>query len=114
MKDLLPLAEKIGAALKQRKETVAIAESSSGGLIAASLLSVPGASAAFLGVVVYTRESIRNCSASQRKPSKGCVELRNRPRQDPRAITQTLRRNIVKILRFAAHLRRQSQRTRAF
>jgi len=60
MKDLLPLAEKIGASLKQRKETIAIAESSAGGLIAASLLSVPGASAYFLGsVVVYTRKSMQ-------------------------------------------------------
>jgi PncC family amidohydrolase len=60
MKDLLPIAEKIGALLKQRKETIAIAESSSGGLIAASLLSVPGASAYFLGgVVVYTRKSMQ-------------------------------------------------------
>ncbi len=60
MKDLLPLAEKIGALLKQRKETIAIAESSSGGLIAASLLSVAGASAYFLGgAVVYTRKSMQ-------------------------------------------------------
>jgi nicotinamide-nucleotide amidase len=60
MKDLLPLAEKIGASLKQRKETVAVAESSAGGLIAAALLSVPGASAYYLGgVVVYTRKSMQ-------------------------------------------------------
>lgn len=60
MKDLLPLAEKIGASLKQRKETIAIAESSAGGLIAASLLSVAGASGYFLGgVVVYTRKSMQ-------------------------------------------------------
>jgi PncC family amidohydrolase len=55
MQDLLPVAEKLGALLKQRKETIAIAESSAGGLIAASLLAVPGASAYFLGgAVVYT------------------------------------------------------------
>ena len=42
--------------LKQRGATVAVAESSAGGLIAAALLSVPGASAYFLGgAVVYTR-----------------------------------------------------------
>ena len=41
MQILLPAAEKVGEALKQRGETVAVAESSSGGLIAASLLSVP-------------------------------------------------------------------------
>ena len=56
MQDLLPLAEKIGARLKARKETVAIAESSTGGLISAALLSVPGASVYFMGgSVIYTR-----------------------------------------------------------
>ena len=49
------LAAELGQALKDRKQTVAVAESSSGGLIAAALLSVPGASAYFLGgAVVYT------------------------------------------------------------
>ncbi len=48
----------IAALLKSRRETVAVAESSAGGLIAASLLAVPGASAYFLGgAVIYTRES---------------------------------------------------------
>tara|TARA_B100000959_G_scaffold239524_1_gene260181 strand:+ start:1012 stop:1506 length:495 start_codon:yes stop_codon:yes gene_type:complete len=46
------------ALLKSRRETIAIAESSTGGLIAASLLAVPGASSYFLGgAVIYTRES---------------------------------------------------------
>ena len=39
------LAAELGELLKARKETVAVAESSSGGLISAALLSVPGASA---------------------------------------------------------------------
>ncbi len=60
MQDLLPLAERIAERLKARKETVAIAESSSGGLISAALLAVPGASAYFLGgAVVYTRDARR-------------------------------------------------------
>lgn len=55
MKELLPLAERVGEKLKARKETIAIAESSSGGLLSAALLSVPGASAYFYGgAVVYT------------------------------------------------------------
>ncbi len=41
--------------LKARKETIAVAESSTGGLISASLLAVPGASAYYLGgTVIYT------------------------------------------------------------
>ncbi len=55
MQDLLPIAATLGALLKARGETIAVAESSAGGLIAASLLAVPGASAYFLGgTVVYT------------------------------------------------------------
>jgi PncC family amidohydrolase len=58
MQGLLPLAEKLGARLKARGETIAVAESSVGGLISAALLAVPGASAYFLGgAVVYTRQS---------------------------------------------------------
>jgi PncC family amidohydrolase len=55
MQTLLPLAEKIGARLKQRGETIAIAESSTGGLLSAALLSVAGASVYFRGgSVIYT------------------------------------------------------------
>ena len=56
LKALLPLAQTIAPRLIARRETIAVAESSTGGLIAAALLSVPGASAYFLGgAVVYTK-----------------------------------------------------------
>ncbi len=52
------LVEKIAGVLIERRETIAIAESSTGGLIAAALLSMPGASAYFVGgAVVYTKAS---------------------------------------------------------
>src|SRR5271167_1310178 len=58
MQSLLPLAEKLGARLKARGETVSVAESSTAGLISAALLAVPGASSYYLGgAVVYTRQS---------------------------------------------------------
>lgn len=60
MEALTSLASELGARLKVRGETVAIAESSSGGLISAALLAVPGASAYFIGGgVIYTREARR-------------------------------------------------------
>jgi nicotinamide-nucleotide amidase len=58
MKELVPLAETIAQRLIARREIIAVAESSTGGLIAAALLAVPGASAYFLGgAVVYTKSS---------------------------------------------------------
>lgn len=52
---LMPLAERLAERLKAKEQTLAVAESSSGGLISAALLAVPGASAYFLGgAVVYT------------------------------------------------------------
>jgi PncC family amidohydrolase len=58
MQSLLPLADKIAARLKARGETIAVAESSTGGLISAALLATPGASAYFLGgSVIYTRQA---------------------------------------------------------
>ncbi len=64
MQHLIDLAHKIADRLKARGETVAVAESSAGGLIAAALLAVPGASAYFLGgAVVYTRQARRGLLA---------------------------------------------------
>lgn len=58
MQTLLPIATEIAEILKARKETIAIAESSTGGLISAALLSVPGASAYYLGgSIIYTRQA---------------------------------------------------------
>ena len=74
MKQLVPLAETIAARLIARKETIAAAESSTGGLIAAALLSVPGASAYFLGgAVVYTKSARVALSASPTRIWRGCA-----------------------------------------
>src|SRR6476660_9279934 len=60
MKELVAIAENIAARLIERRQTIAVAESSTGGLISAALLAVPGASAYFLGsAVVYTRDARR-------------------------------------------------------
>jgi PncC family amidohydrolase len=53
---LTALAERAARELRARHETIAVAESSCGGLISASLLSIPGASAYYVGgTVTYTR-----------------------------------------------------------
>jgi nicotinamide-nucleotide amidase len=53
---LTALAESVARKLMERHETIAVAESSCGGLISASLLSIPGASAYYVGgTVTYTR-----------------------------------------------------------
>jgi len=58
MDAMAELAAKVAQRLKERRETIAIGESSTGGLISAALLAVPGASAYFLGgAVVYTHRA---------------------------------------------------------
>jgi nicotinamide-nucleotide amidase len=53
-------AHRISTILRERGDTVAVAEGSAGGLISAALLSVPGASAYYLGgAVVYTAAASR-------------------------------------------------------
>ena len=55
MQSLTDLGNAVGALLKERKQTLAVAESSAGGLINAALVAVPGASAYYLGgAIVYT------------------------------------------------------------
>ena len=58
MPTLASMAEAVGALLQARGETIAVSESSTGGLIAAALLAVPGASAYFIGGgVLYTHQA---------------------------------------------------------
>ena len=56
MESLATLGTAVGMLLKVRRETLAVAESSAGGLINAALVAVPGASAYYLGgAIVYTQ-----------------------------------------------------------
>lgn len=64
MQSLMPIAAEVGALLKQRGETIVVAESSAGGLISAALLAVPGASAYYLGGgVIYTKQARKALAA---------------------------------------------------
>ena len=58
MESLTALGSAVGTLLKDRRQTLAVAESSAGGLINAALVVVPGASAYYLGgAIVYTLAS---------------------------------------------------------
>lgn len=58
MADLTTLGRSVGELLRERGHTVAVAESSTGGLVSAALLALPGASAWFVGGgVIYTRQA---------------------------------------------------------
>ncbi len=78
MERLLPLAEKAAALLKARNQTIAVAESSAGGLINASLLALPGASAYCKGgMVMYTRDALlglRDVTPEMLKAVRGGTE----------------------------------------
>jgi PncC family amidohydrolase len=59
-------ARQIGDVLRERRETVAVAEGSAGGLVSAALLSVPGASAYYVGgTVIYTVAASRAWMAGE-------------------------------------------------
>lgn len=59
-RDLLLMGTRAGELLKARGEKIAIGETSAGGLVSASLLAVPGASAYFAGgAITYSARSIR-------------------------------------------------------
>ncbi len=75
MNDLSSMASTVGGLLKARGQTVAVAESSAGGLISAALLAVPGASAYFLGgSVIYTQAARR---ALLRVPDEAMAGMRS-------------------------------------
>jgi len=72
MERLFPLAESVGAKLLARGETVAISESSSGGLISAALLAVPGASRFYRGAgIIYTPQAFKGLMMMQREDLQG-------------------------------------------
>jgi PncC family amidohydrolase len=60
MHALAPIAAAAAALLVQSRQTLAVSESSAGGLISAALLAIPGASAYFQGGgVIYTQNARR-------------------------------------------------------
>ena len=87
-----PIAQALAERLKARSETVAVAESSSGGLVSAALLAVPGASAYFVGgSVVYTGKARMSLLGLRREDVAGV-----RSSSEPYALilARTVRENL--------------------
>jgi len=78
MESLTALGGTVGALLTERRQTLAIAESSAGGLINAALVAVPGASAYYLGgCVIYTaagREALVGISPADMQGMRSASE----------------------------------------
>ena len=92
MPELESMAASVGALLKERQENLAVCESACGGVISAALVSVPGASAYFLGgAVSYTNESRRRLLRIPESAMEGI-----RPSSEPYALlnARTIRETI--------------------
>ena len=79
MASLTELGAAVGARLMERGQTLAVAESSAGGVINAALVAVPGASAYYVGgCVIYTaagREALLGISAQDMAGMRSASEL---------------------------------------
>ena len=75
---LAALADRAAAALKARKQTIAVADGATGGLVSAGLLTVPGATAFYLGGgVIYSfkgRDILLDLDAAELKGMKSVTE----------------------------------------
>ena len=90
MRELVSIAERIAERLVARKQTIAVAESSTGGLISAALLAVPGASAYFKGsAVVYTRDARRLLTDI---PDEAMNQIRSASEAYARLLAEQIRR----------------------
>jgi len=76
--ELSALGAAVGALLKERGQTIAVSESSAGGLINATLVAVPGASGFYLGgAIIYTkagRESLMGIGPQEMKGLRSASE----------------------------------------
>ena len=77
--DLLTrMAGEIGQLLKEKGQTVAVSETSAGGLVSSALLAVPGASAYYMGGgVLYTYDSRSILLGLPEDAFEGCGRARS-------------------------------------
>ena len=92
MDRLIPLAKEIGDKLIARGETVGVSESSSGGLISAALLAVPGASRYYRGGgVIYAPNAFRGLMGLSRDDIEG---MRSSTEPYARLLATTMREKL--------------------
>src|SRR3989441_138171 len=92
MQSLSTLGSAVGHLLKERRQTLAVAESSAGGLINAALVAVPGASAYYLGGgIIYTGASR---SALLGIAAQDMANLRSASEPYARLLAQRVRSNL--------------------
>lgn len=92
MTSLQALAAQVAARLQERKQTIAVAESSAGGLINAALVAVPGASAYYLGgEIIYTAAAREQVLRITREEMKG---LRSASEPYARLVAQRVREQL--------------------
>ena len=85
-------AQLVGTLLRERGETVSVAEGSAGGLVSAALLSVPGASAYYLGgTVIYTAAASRAWMAGEVEVPAG---MRGATEAFARYLAESVRRKV--------------------
>jgi PncC family amidohydrolase len=90
---LSSLGATVGGLLKTRNETIAVSESSAGGLINAALVAVPGASAYYLGgTVVYT---VKGRIALLGLGKEAVAGIRSASEPYARLLAQTVRANLA-------------------
>ena len=86
---LTDLANRVGARLKERGETIAVADGSNGGLLSAALLAVPGASAYYVGGgTLYTSKS-----------KEIFLGLSHQAATEPRSSTEPHTLNLARVIR---------------
>lgn len=89
MESLMPLADEVAELLKKRGETIALSESSMGGLVSAALVAQPGASAFYLGsTVIYTRGA-----------AKALYDLKGPPAPDVKPLTEPYAAAMAEVVR---------------
>jgi len=92
VKPLAELAANVAALLKEKKHTMAVAESSAGGLINATLVAVPGASAFYLGGgVIYTVNARQSVMGLTKEDVRG---MRSASEPYARLLARRVRENL--------------------